>query len=78
MLTWSALAISISTLRRGLSRYLPPQFRDLERSLPVPRGIIPMAGGPAGKLIESMTDKTQPTVPSPPQAGIKSLDLTPY
>ena len=74
MLTTSALAMSMRTLRKGLSRYLPPQLSDRERSLPVPRGMMPMAGGfPEGKLIESMTDKIQPTVPSPPQAATMNM-----
>ena len=76
MLTTSALAMSMRTLRKGLSRYLPPQLSDRERSLPVPRGMMPMAGGvPEGKLIESMTDKIQPTVPSPPHAANEELRL---
>ena len=74
MLTTSDLAISINTFRSGLSRYFPPQFKDRDRSLPVPRGMIPMAGRrPRGNddFIESITDKIQPTVPSPPQAKQK-------
>ena len=73
MLTTSAFAMSINTFRSGLSRYLPPQFKERDRSFPVPRGMIPMAGRrPRGKddFIESITDKIQPTVPSPPQAKI--------
>ena len=73
MLTTSAFAMSINTFRSGLSRYLPPQFKERDRSFPVPKGMIPMAGRrPRGKddFIESITDKIQPTVPSPPQAKI--------
>ena len=75
MLTTSAFAMSINTFRSGLSRYFPPQFKERERSLPVPRGIIPIAGRrPFGNddFIESITDNIQPTVPSPPQANKKS------
>ena len=71
----SALAISIKTFRSGLSFHFPPQFRERERSLPVPSGMIPIAGRhPLGNdsFIESITDSIQPTVPSPPQA---KLDL---
>ena len=69
----SALAISSNTFLKGLSRYLPPQLRDRERSLPVPKGIMPIAGIlPFGKLMESITDNIQPTVPSPPQAKIEN------
>ena len=73
MLTKSAWAISMRTLRKGLSRYLPPQLRDRERSLPVPSGMMPIAGDlPEGKLMESITDRIQPTVPSPPQADMQN------
>ena len=71
----SAFAMSIKTFRSGLSRYFPPQFRERERSFPVPNGMIPIAGRhPLGNdaFIESITDNIQPTVPSPPQA---KLDL---
>ena len=74
MLIASALAMSINTFRRGLSRYLPPQFKERERSLPVPRGMMPIAGRrPLGNddFMESITDSIQPTVPSPPQANKK-------
>ena len=67
----SDFAMSIKTFRNGLSRYFPPQFRERERSLPVPSGMMPMAGRrPRGKedFIESITDNIHPTVPSPPQA----------
>ena len=73
MLTTSDFAMSINTFRSGLSRYFPPQFRERDKSFPVPKGMIPMAGRrPLGKddFIESITDKIQPTVPSPPQAKI--------
>ena len=73
MLTTSDFAMSINTFLSGLSRYFPPQFRERDKSFPVPKGMIPMAGRrPLGKddFIESITDKIQPTVPSPPQAEI--------
>ena len=69
----SAFAISKRTFRKGLSLYFPPQLRDRERSLPVPNGIIPMAGRPLGNVMESITERTQPTVPSPPQAATSQL-----
>ena len=75
MLTTSDLAMSINTFRSGLSLYFPPQFNERDRSFPVPRGMIPIAGRrPLGNddFIESITDNIQPTVPSPPQA---KLDL---
>ena len=78
MLTTSAFAMSINTFRSGLSRYFPPQFKERDRSFPVPKGMIPMAGRrPRGKddFIESITDKIQPTVPSPPQAEISKNEL---
>ena len=71
MQTTSDFAISIKTFLRGLSRYFPPQFNERDRSLPVPKGIMPIAGRrPLGNddFIESITERTHPTVPSPPQA----------
>ena len=42
----------------------------LERSLPVPRGKTPTGGG--GSIVTlSKTDKSHPTVPSPPHAEFK-------
>ena len=67
-LTVVAFAMSMSTFLRGLSRYFPPQLRDRERSLPVPRGMIPIAGRGLPKSMESITERIQPTVPSPPHA----------
>ena len=46
----------------------------LDRSFPVPRGMIPIAGRPLANDIPSITDKIQPTVPSPPQAE-KSFEV---
>ena len=61
--------MSRRTFRNGLSRYFPPQLRERARSLPVPSGMMPMAGRGLGRSRASITDRIQPTVPSPPHAG---------
>ena len=66
--TIAALAMAIHILYKGLSIYLPPQLKDLERSFPVPSGIIPRGGLPLGKVILSITESIQAAVPSPPHA----------
>ena len=70
IVTLSAFPISIRNFFRGLLLYFPPQFSERDKSFPVPNGIIPIDGRPLGKVIESITDNIQPTVPSPPQAAL--------
>ena len=65
--------LAISTLWRtfwvGLSSYLPPQYKERDRSFPVPREIMAIGGFPCSLQITLLIfDRTQPTVPSPPQA----------
>ena len=50
----------------------PPQLSVLARSLPVPMGRMPTGGG-GHRPSESIVDRIQPTVPSPPAARIRML-----
>lgn len=50
----------------------PPQFKVRERSFPVPRGMMATGGGGLMPRL-SISDRIQPTVPSPPHAKIRRL-----
>ena len=50
----------------------PPHPSTLDRSLPVPSGRT-ATGGNGSIQSSSMIESTQPTVPSPPQAKIRTL-----
>ena len=74
-LLFLARLFSLTSINRShsvyfLTLYLPPQWRDLERSLPVPRGMMATGGGlPPGQERPSREERTQPTVPSPPHTA---------
>lgn len=58
--------------KKKSSQLTPPHPNARARSFPVPRGRTPTAGG-GWKPIWSSTDKTQPTVPSPPHARTRKF-----
>lgn len=62
-------------LRSSMMQWIlltPPHPRALAKSFPVPNGRVPTAGG-GDTPIWSRTDKTHPTVPSPPHASTRKF-----
>lgn len=53
-----------------------PQFKLLDKSFPVPNGITAIGGGGRTRCLSS-SESTQPTVPSPPQAMIRTPGTLP-
>ena len=70
VLATSLQVLSYKTATGTQGSLTPPQLSVLARSFPVPSGRTATGGGGV-MLSASMTERIQPTVPSPPHAKIR-------
>jgi len=66
----------LSVLNYSTAKHTPPQLSVLDRSFPVPSGRT-ATGGYGRSLSLSIEERIQPTVPSPPQARMRTFGTFP-